>query len=149
MLQLLLSSAKQTSALPFVDSSIFFQHLPTSLGTTFTKVFTREKLILYFASAQALSKSRNCVKCPNREFLLVRIFPHPYSARVQENTDQEKLRIWTFFTQCVPVNRFFLVKLAFFFFTSLMVDSSSMFKEAPRMYLIRKSGHYFVNYGLI
>ena len=148
MLQLLLSSAKQTSALPFVDSSIFFQHLPTSLGTIFTKVFDREKLILYFASAQALSKSCNCVKCPNREFLLVRIFPHPYSARVQENTDQGKLRIWTYFTQCVPVNRFFSGQTGIFF-TSLMVDSSSMFKEAPRMYLIRKSGHYFVNYGLI
>ena len=148
MLQLLLSSAKQTSALPFVDSSIFFQHLPTSLGTIFTKVFDREKLILYFASAQALSKSCNCVKCPNREFLLVRIFPHPYSARVQENTDQGKLRIWTYFTQCVPVNRFFSGQTGIFF-TSLMVDSSSIFKEAPRMYLIRKSGHYFVNYGLI
>ena len=148
MLQLLLSSAKQTSALPFVDSSIFFQHLPTSLGTIFTKVFDREKLILYFASAQALSKSCNCVKCPNREFLLVRIFPHPYSARVQENTDQEKLRIWTYFTQCVPVNRFFSGQTGIFF-TSLMVDSSSLFKEAPRMYLIRKSGHHFVNYGLI
>ena len=121
MLQLLLSSAKQTSALPFVDSSIFFQHLPTSLGTTFTKVFYREKLILYFASAQALSKSCNCVKCPNREFLLVRIFPHPYSARVLENTDQEKLRIWTFFTQCVLV-KFFSGETGFFFF--YFVDGS-------------------------
>ena len=24
----------------------------------------------------------------------------PYSVRVQENTDQKKLRIWKFFTQC-------------------------------------------------
>ena len=30
-------------------------------------------------------------KCPNTEFFLVRI---------RENTDQKKLRIWTFFTQC-------------------------------------------------
>ena len=25
----------------------------------------------------------------------------PYLARIQENTDQKKLRIWTFFTQCL------------------------------------------------
>ena len=24
----------------------------------------------------------------------------PYSVRIQENTDQKKLRIWTIFTQC-------------------------------------------------
>ena len=30
-------------------------------------------------------------KCPNTEFFLVRI---------QENTDQKKLRIWTLFKQC-------------------------------------------------
>ena len=37
-------------------------------------------------------------KCPNTEFFLVSIFL--YSIRIQENTDQKKLRIWTFFTQC-------------------------------------------------
>ena len=26
----------------------------------------------------------------------------PYSVRIQENTDQKKLRIWTLFTQCTP-----------------------------------------------
>ena len=31
-------------------------------------------------------------KCPNTEFFLVRIFPHP---------DQKKLRIWTLFTECI------------------------------------------------
>ena len=36
-------------------------------------------------------------KCPNTEFFLVRIFM--YSVRVQENTDQRKVRIWTLFTQ--------------------------------------------------
>ena len=35
-------------------------------------------------------------KCPNTEFFLVRIFL--YSARMQENAHQEKLRIWTLFT---------------------------------------------------
>ena len=37
-------------------------------------------------------------KCPNTEFFLVPIFL--YSVRIQENTDQKKLRIWTLFTQC-------------------------------------------------
>ena len=36
-------------------------------------------------------------KCPNTEFFLVRIFLH--SVRIQENTDQKQLRIWTVFTQ--------------------------------------------------
>ena len=26
---------------------------------------------------------------------------YPYSVRIQENTDQKKLRIWTFYTQCI------------------------------------------------
>ena len=37
-------------------------------------------------------------KCPNTQFFLVRIFL--YSVRIQENTDQKKLRIWALFTQC-------------------------------------------------
>ena len=37
-------------------------------------------------------------KCPNTEFFPVRIFL--YSVQIQENADQEKLRIWTLFTQC-------------------------------------------------
>ena len=36
-------------------------------------------------------------KCPNTDFFLVRIFV--YAVRVQENTDQKKIRIWTLFTQ--------------------------------------------------
>ena len=50
-------------------------------------------------------------KCPNTKFFLVRIFLYsdwirrlrsksPYPVRIQENTDQKKLRIWTLFTQC-------------------------------------------------
>ena len=42
-----------------------------------------------------------CEKCPNTEFILVRIFP--YSVRQRENTNQRKLRIWTLFTQWVLV----------------------------------------------
>ena len=37
-------------------------------------------------------------KCPNTKLFLVRIFL--YSVRIQGNTDQKKLRIWTLFTQC-------------------------------------------------
>ena len=37
------------------------------------------------------------------EFFLVRIFL--YSIRIQENTDQKKLRIWTLFTQCLSKKR--------------------------------------------
>ena len=39
-------------------------------------------------------------KCPNMEFFLVRI--SGYSVRIQENTEQKKLRKknWTLFTQC-------------------------------------------------
>ena len=37
-------------------------------------------------------------KCSNTEFFLVRIFL--YSDRIQKNTDQKKLRLWTLFTQC-------------------------------------------------
>ena len=36
-------------------------------------------------------------KCPNTDFFLVRDFL--YSVRIQGNTEQKKLRIWTFFTQ--------------------------------------------------
>ena len=35
--------------------------------------------------------------CPNTEFFLAHIFP--YSVQIPENTDQEKLHIWTFFAQ--------------------------------------------------
>ena len=38
-------------------------------------------------------------KCPNTEFFLVSIFL--YSVRIQENTDQKKLRIWTLFTHWI------------------------------------------------
>ena len=47
-------------------------------------------------------------KCPNTDVFLVRIFLYsdwinlrksPYLVRIQENTDQKKLRIWTLFTQ--------------------------------------------------
>ena len=51
-------------------------------------------------------------KCPNTEYFLLRIFciwteygglrsKSPYSVRIQENTEQKKLRIWTIFTQCM------------------------------------------------
>ena len=50
--------------------------------------------------------------CPNTEFFWSVIFcirteygdfwsKYPYSVRMQENTDQEKLSIWSLFTQCI------------------------------------------------
>ena len=45
------------------------------------------------------SKGSNSLreKCPNTEFFLVRILL--YLEKIQENTDQKKLRIWTLFTK--------------------------------------------------
>ena len=49
-------------------------------------------------------------KCPNTEFFLVCIFL--YSLRIQKTMDQNKLRIWTHFTQCyVPVTECFGMNL--------------------------------------
>ena len=46
-------------------------------------------------------------KCRNMEFFVVRIFL--YSVRMQENTDQKKLLIWTLFTHHnFPKNKYFL-----------------------------------------
>ena len=45
----------------------------------------------------ALLKRSIREKCPNMEFFLVRFF----LVRIQEKTDQKKLRIWTIFTQWV------------------------------------------------
>ena len=49
-------------------------------------------------------------KCPNTEISLVRIFPH--SDRMQENTDQKKLCIWTLFTQCDTAQPFWNIIMA-------------------------------------
>ena len=51
----------------------------------------------YFVNFNAILQ-RLCEKCSNTEFLLVRIFL--YLDWKQKNTDQKKLRFWTFFTQC-------------------------------------------------
>ena len=54
------------------------------------------KLINWVISDPTVHK--HCMKSVQiRSFLLVRIFP--YSVQMRENTDQEKLRIWTLFTQ--------------------------------------------------
>ena len=47
----------------------------------------------YFAASTLFSSLADALheECPNTEFFVVRI---------QENTDQQKLRIWTFSTQC-------------------------------------------------
>ena len=55
-------------------------------------MFTAEPFISFDGLAHPL-----CQKCPNTEFFLVHIFL--YSARIQKNTDQKNLRIWTFSMQ--------------------------------------------------
>ena len=63
------------------------------------------KPMVLFYTRWTLSKN-----CPSRKFFLVCTFSHldwirklrtksPWSFQMQENTDQKKLRIWTFFTQ--------------------------------------------------
>ena len=44
-----------------------------------------------------ITLSSLCEKCPNTELFLLCMF----LVRIGENTDQKKLHIWTFFTQCV------------------------------------------------
>ena len=45
----------------------------------------------------SIDDENQCGKSPNTELFLVRIFL--YSDLIQENTNQEKLCIWTLFTQ--------------------------------------------------
>ena len=63
-----------------------------------------------------VERSDTALKCPNTEFFLVHIFciwtesgdllrKSLYSVQIQENTDQEKLCIWTLFTQCDDSHR--------------------------------------------
>ena len=64
-----------------------------------------KKVIKQYPYSQLLKKSvKDSLreKCPNTKFFLVRIFL--YSVRIQENTDQEKLHIWTIFTQLLSHN---------------------------------------------
>ena len=67
-------------------------------------LFDRDCSVLHFSTPLR-------EKCSNTEFFLVWIFPNldwireirsisPYSVQMQENTDQQKLRIWTLFTRC-------------------------------------------------
>ena len=63
-----------------IITSILMKQLPLSFHYDFAK------------TKQTLHE-----KCPKMEFFLVRIFL--YSVRIQENTYQEKLRIWTLITQ--------------------------------------------------
>ena len=55
----------------------------------------KDEFIMYYSLLE---------KCPNTEFFLVLIFvctdwirKSPYLVRIQENTDQKKIRIWTLF----------------------------------------------------
>ena len=59
-------------------------------------------------------------KCINTEFFLVRI---------QENTDQEKLRIWTLFTQCMNteyLEKFYLAQSIACFANACFIENSKL-----------------------
>ena len=58
---------------------------------------SKEGSRIFFQIAWNMSSRPLLEKCPNTEFFLVRIFM--FLVRIQENTDQKKLRIWTLFTQ--------------------------------------------------
>ena len=51
--------------------------------------------------------------------ILVRIFPYSEN-RMQENTDQRKLRIWTLFMQCMVYRKANSVKVSCFFFSLIL-----------------------------
>ena len=68
-------------------------------------------VIFKLANIDDLTDVTLCKKCPNTDFFLVRISriwteyeeirsSSPYPFRIRENTDQEKLHIWTLFTYC-------------------------------------------------
>ena len=43
----------------------------------------------------------SCIRTEQRDL----IRKSPYSVRIQENTDQKQIRIWTLFTQCILTDR--------------------------------------------
>ena len=91
----------------FYPKTLWWQVPANPITTKFYKAskFVKKLALITFgmslgkvkASANILSRQTLHEKCPNTEFFLVRIFL--YSVRIQENTDQKKLRIWTLFTQ--------------------------------------------------
>ena len=84
-------------------------------------------------------------KCPNTEFFLVRIFL--YSVRMQENTDQKKLRIWTLFTQWkVPILYFLLPSMLDMF---LYADNAKPFANIPTQITKRKCWKFHISPFLI
>ena len=82
-------------------------------------------------------------KYSNTEFFLVRIFL--YSVRIQENTDQKKLRIWTIFTQWISL--FFLFEKNFRVINSLLLTFTKFWSIRPlrcQLHTIMKVIIYFL-----
>ena len=82
-------------------------YLHSSLLMNFFAFLARNRLY------KTLMTKSHCVKCPNTEFFLVRIFLC---------SDQKKLRIWTFFTQC-------LIVILFPFFIPSLKNLPSKFSD--------------------
>ena len=87
--------------------SLFYEMQEGNKNVAYGSLKRKELSRVLFRSSviQALSE-----KYPNTEFFLVRIFP--YSVRMWENTDQTKLRIWTFFLlKMLVTTTIFLLKM--------------------------------------
>ena len=90
-----------TTKLSVKRMNCFFQikskNLEKSHQWKITELLPIIKIVLTLVNKLTLRE-----KCPNAESFLVRIFSHlgRIQIEMQENTDQEELRIWTLFTQC-------------------------------------------------
>ena len=76
-------------------------------------------------------------KCINTEFFLVRI---------QENTDQEKLRIWTLFTQCMNteyLEKFYLAQSIACFANACFIENSKLKSWNENLFLVLISKRFW------
>ena len=69
----------------------------------------------------------------------------PYSVRMQENADQKKLRIWTFFTQCLATRPDAVMLTAQKLSFSLRSSSVTVTKSV----VSRGFGHIYCGFGYI
>ena len=78
-------------------------------GFSLTRIFwsvlirenKRQKIFLFWQILRSTHRYNLIVYTKDRWSILL-LRRSPYSVQIQENTDQEKLRIWTLFTQWVP-----------------------------------------------
>ena len=65
----------------------------------------------------------------------------PYSVRIQGNTDQKKLRIWTLFTQCCPYNLsergHYQVKAIIVFLQNVLINLFQLYAVGEKKFQIK------------